>query len=102
MPNLTELLAQRAELEKQIEDLQTTARSDAIAQIKTLMADHGLTLQDITARPAGKKSSQSKGKSVPAKYRNGDTGETWSGRGLKPKWLKAQLDAGKNLDDFAV
>jgi hypothetical protein len=37
-----------------------------------------------------------------AKYRNAATGETWSGRGLQPKWLKAAISAGANLDDFSV
>jgi DNA primase len=34
---------------------------------------------------------------VAVKFRNAATGETWTGRGLKPKWLKAQLDAGKKI-----
>ena len=35
-----------------------------------------------------------------AKYRNAATGETWSGRGLQPAWLKAAIAAGKRLEDF--
>ncbi len=34
------------------------------------------------------------------RYRNPATGETWSGRGLQPKWLKAALEDGKTLADF--
>ncbi|MGZ5206346.1 MAG: H-NS histone family protein [Caldimonas sp.] len=37
-----------------------------------------------------------------AKYRNASTGESWSGRGLQPRWLKAALASGKKLTDFAV
>jgi DNA-binding protein H-NS len=102
MSSLNDLLAQKAELEKQIENLQTTARSDAIAQIKALMADHGLSVADLAGKAVAKKSSQAKGTTVAAKYRNQETGETWSGRGLKPKWLKAQIEAGKMVEDFAV
>jgi DNA-binding protein H-NS len=29
-------------------------------------------------------------------------GETWSGRGRKPKWLVAKLDKGKKITDFAI
>lgn len=36
------------------------------------------------------------------KYRNAATGETWSGRGLQPAWLKAALAKGKKLSDFDV
>jgi DNA-binding protein H-NS len=28
--------------------------------------------------------------------------ETWSGRGKQPRWVKAQLVAGKNLDRFLI
>lgn len=42
-----------------------------------------------------------KGKKVPAKYRGPD-GATWSGRGLKPRWLADALNGGKQLEDFLI
>jgi DNA-binding protein H-NS len=37
------------------------------------------------------------------KYRNPeDRGETWAGRGKQPRWVKAQLRAGKKLNDFLI
>jgi DNA-binding protein H-NS len=40
---------------------------------------------------------------VKAKYRNpANPAETWSGRGVCPKWLQAILDSGAKLDDFRV
>ena len=30
------------------------------------------------------------------------SGNTWGGRGRKPKWLKAKLDVGAKLEDFLV
>lgn len=38
----------------------------------------------------------------PAKYRDPMTGQTWTGRGLKPKWLAVALEQGKSLADFQV
>jgi ParB/RepB/Spo0J family partition protein len=38
----------------------------------------------------------------PVRYRSPQTGETWSGRGLQPKWLKAALTAGRTLAEFEV
>lgn len=38
----------------------------------------------------------------PAKYRDPQSGQTWSGRGLKPKWLSVALDLGAKLADFEV
>ncbi len=36
------------------------------------------------------------------KYRNPATGDTWSGRGLKPKWLAVAIQGGKTLKDFEL
>jgi DNA-binding protein H-NS len=45
--------------------------------------------------------SASKGRKVPPKYR-GPSGETWAGRGVKPRWLVAAIKGGKKLDDFLI
>lgn len=42
------------------------------------------------------------GKAPNAKYHDAMTGETWSGRGLMPNWLKAAMKRGKKLSDFDV
>jgi DNA-binding protein H-NS len=42
-----------------------------------------------------------KGKKVPPKYR-GPSGETWAGRGARPRWLVAAIKDGKKLDDFLI
>jgi DNA-binding protein H-NS len=68
------------------------------------MAQHGLTVADLASRSASPPRAAT-GKAVSkvaAKYRDAVTGNTWSGRGLKPNWLKAALDGGKTLADFAV
>ena len=104
MSSLAQLLEQKASLERQIADAQREAKSTAIAQVKALMAEHGLSLADLSARAAAPapKAKAGGATKVAVKYRNSATGDTWTGRGLKPKWLKAQLDAGKQLSDFAV
>ena len=42
-----------------------------------------------------------KGKKVPPKYRD-TSGNTWAGRGAKPRWLVAAIKEGKKLEDFAL
>jgi DNA-binding protein H-NS len=100
MSELSTLLAQKAALEKQIVKAQQEQRDAAIAQIKTLMGEHGLTVADLSTR--GGKKAGAAGAKVAPKYRNKATGETWSGRGLQPRWLKAALAGGKKLSDFAI
>jgi DNA-binding protein H-NS len=35
------------------------------------------------------------------KYRGPD-GDTWCGRGIKPRWLTSTLKEGKKLEDFLI
>jgi DNA-binding protein H-NS len=51
------------------------------------------------AKPKGKASL--KGSKVPPKYRS-PSGETWAGRGAKPRWLVEALKKGKKADDFLI
>lgn len=102
MATLQELLAQKASLEKQIAETQREERANAIAKVKSIMSEHGLTVADLSQRAAPTRVEGTTTRKVAAKYRNGDTGETWSGRGLQPKWLKAALADGKQLSDFAI
>ena len=100
MSNLAELIAQKAALEKRIAEAQNHQRAAAIAQIKQLMAEHGLTVGDLGSKAA--KAGPRKGGKVPVKFRDPVSGSAWSGRGLQPKWLQAALAQGRQLSDFAV
>ncbi len=42
-----------------------------------------------------------KGGKVAPKYRSPD-GETWAGRGVRPRWLTAALKEGKKVEDFLI
>jgi DNA-binding protein H-NS len=103
VPSLQELLAQKEALDREIERTKQQERAAAIEQVRTLIARYGLSAADLSLRDlARRKAKVRTGRKVAPKYRNGSTGETWSGRGLQPKWLKAALASGKKLSDFAV
>lgn len=100
MDTIQNLLAQRAEIDKKIADARREERATAIAKIRALMDEHGLTVADLSAKaPVAR--SKSGGKVAP-KYRNKATGDTWTGRGLQPKWLRAALASGAKLTDFTI
>ena len=42
-----------------------------------------------------------KGKKVPPKYRS-PSGETWAGRGVKPRWMVEALKKGKKIESFLI
>ena len=101
MASLQELIAKKEELEREIERTRKQDRAEAVAKVRALMDEYGLTAADLSGRSAPK-SRAGKGGKVAAKYRNAANGDTWSGRGLQPKWLKAALASGRKLADFAI
>ena len=103
MPTLQELIDQQAALDRQIEALRRESRTKAIAEVKAILATHELTMADISAASAApRRGPKTGGTPVAAKYRHPESGATWTGRGLKPRWLAAELAAGKKLEDFTV
>ena len=100
MTSYKELLKQREVLEQQISEARRRELSDAVAQVRSLVSEFGLTPQDVF--PAGKGAgktgrSSMAGTKVAPKYRNPATGETWTGRGKAPKWIQNE-----NREKFAI
>jgi DNA-binding protein H-NS len=55
---------------------------------------------DSAAR-GGRKKHALAGKKIAPKYRGPD-GQTWSGRGLKPRWLVEAIETGQTIDAFLI
>lgn len=70
------------------------AKAADINTVKVLVAKHGLKWSDIKPAAAPKNST---GSTVAPKYRDPETGATWSGRGRSPLWLRD-----KNKEDFLI
>jgi hypothetical protein len=49
--------------------------------------------------PAGSPATRQR---IPYRYRDPLTGSTWSGRGLKPTWLRVELANGRTLAEFDI
>jgi DNA-binding protein H-NS len=100
-----------AEAEKQREARRETGRRELVEEFRSRAAEMGLSLEELLGngaqpgRPPGKARSGRTGGSAsprPAKYRDPETGETWSGRGRVPRWLKAAERRGRKREEFAV
>jgi DNA-binding protein H-NS len=79
------------DLRKQVDETLVKRR----AEIKKQLAEIDGT------RAARRGGSTLKGKKVPPKYRS-RSGETWAGRGAKPRWLADALKRGEKIDDFLI
>jgi DNA-binding protein H-NS len=58
---------------------------------------------DGLRRRSRRPGSAMKGRTVPPKYRNPkNRAETWAGRGAMPRWMAAEIKAGKKREDFLI
>jgi len=58
--------------------------------------------EDVGGRGRRGGVSSLKGVKVAPKYRDPATGNTWAGRGARPRWLVARIKEGKKLQDFQI
>ena len=85
MSTYKELLERRAELEAQIQAARKAELSEAVTKVRSLVEEYGLTPEDVFGKGKAKKAEGSK---VAPKYKNPETGETWTGRGKPPAWIR--------------
>lgn len=80
-------------------------RSAVITTIRTMMAVHGITPREvITWRPSCHDeltATMTRTKARP-KYRDPRTGVTWAGGGRMPRWLRAEIENGRALEEFSI
>jgi len=90
----------RALVDIRITELEAKAEADFMAEVRKLAGERGLNFDNLI-KPS-RKAKRKAGRTVPPKYRNPDTGDTWTGRGKSPKWLAEALENGKALEDFEI
>lgn len=117
MTKLMDIQTQITKLQKQAAEIKAKEFQSTVQEILAQMQAFGITVKDLQAAKPAKmaKGGRIKGKlgaktpklpkvaknPVPAKYR-GPNGETWSGRGLTPKWLATLIAQGQSKEAFAI
>jgi len=84
------LLSLRAEIDKKLGE----KRSELEQQLSRL------SVESDGGQGRGRRSAM-KGRKVAPKFR-GPGGETWAGRGARPRWLTALIKEGRKIDEFAI
>ena len=102
--NYQELLAQREQLNRDIEQARQSQLQTAYTQIREIMESVNISEADLLARFQHKTSkvSATSGTKVAPKYINHETGDTWTGRGRKPAWVETALRNGRQLEDLLI
>jgi DNA-binding protein H-NS len=118
MSNLIDIQSQIEKLQKQANEIKSKEFNSTVQDILTKMQAFGITIKHLqTAKPVKSSVSGAKPKSkvsgapkgvpkkagvaVAPKYR-GPQGETWTGRGLMPKWLSVLTAQGQSKESFLI
>jgi DNA-binding protein H-NS len=71
------------------------------AQMQELARKSGFSLSEIVGNEEKPVATETK-RSLPAKYRDPETGNTWHGQGRHPTWLTRLLKAGRSKAEFLI
>lgn len=101
MKSYATIKAEIAKLEKQAEAARKAEIAGVISRIKEAIAAYGLTAQDLGFGSAAGRAARSNGGRGSAaarttvgvpKYRDPQSGKTWTGRGKPPTWIAGVKD----------
>ena len=118
MSNLIDIQSQIEKLQRQAAEIKSREYEITIKDIRSKMQAFGITLNDLKSnkrKPSDAKKLRATGSvarvgknpkkqsttKVAPKFKGPD-GETWSGRGLMPRWLSALVAQGRIKDEFAI
>ncbi len=115
MGNLIDIQNQIEKLQKQASEIKAKEFHSTVQDIRAKMQAFGITVKDlqpgkgrgvkakagVSAKRAGAGAKKKSALVVAVKYR-GPNNETWSGRGLTPRWLAALVAQGRTKEDFAI
>lgn len=93
-----ELKKLRGEVDKALTTFENRRRIEALKAVEQVAKEHGFKLSELMPQAAGRT-----GAKVAPQYANPeDPSQTWSGRGRKPRWFIAALEAGHSLADLKI
>lgn len=97
MSDQTTAVRSLEEIDKELDALQQeralalkNEAKEALVQVKQIIAKFGFTVDQVFRDTKVRAQAA-------AKFLNPETGETWSGRGREPKWIK-----GKDVEQFRI
>ena len=106
--SLNELELIQKKVTREIQKKRSKAQEEGIRKIKLIAAEYGLSSDELKAigsekRASSKNKAVKKRGPVAPKYRDPNNSKnTWTGRGLKPKWVQAFLNSGGQLEQIMI
>ena len=101
MNDISQLVEKRKELDAEIAAAMAAGKDSAIAAIREIMAQSGLSYADIrTVGSVKRPAHKLKGLKIVPVFACAETGMSWSGRGKMPLWLTKKIAEGKSVEEF--
>lgn len=99
--SLEHLKSLEKKVAKAIASYEERQRASALAALEAKAKELGFSLSELTGAAAPRK-GKAKSAGIP-KYANPENpGQTWTGKGRRPEWFIAAINAGKSPDDLAL
>lgn len=96
--SLKELKDLQSQIARAISSYEERKKKEALSELEDRARQMGFTLAELLGAPVTRKRA-----AASAKYANPQNpSETWSGRGRKPRWFTAALEAGRSVDDLVI
>lgn len=96
--SLKELKELQTQVAKAIATFEDRRKKEALSELEDKARALGFSLAELTGGAVARKRAP-----ATAKYANpANLSDTWSGRGRKPRWFEAALNAGKSPEDLAL
>lgn len=96
--SLKDLKDLQKQVAQAISSFEDRKRQEAVNLLEEKARELGFSLPELLGGSGPRKRRAAK-----AKYANpANSGETWTGRGRRPRWIEAALKAGKRLEDMLI
>ena len=101
---LEELEKAMLSAQKEYQEALVAEKNKAIQEVMCVIRQFNLTAVDLglASTPTQEIKKTTSRASAKPKYRNPNTGDTWTGRGLAPNWMKELIAIGATKESFLI
>ncbi len=101
---LAELEKAMLAAQKEYQEALDAEKNKAIQEVMHVIKQFNLTAVDVGLAPEPTQEIKKAGSRAAAKpkYKNPNTGDTWTGRGLAPTWMKELIESGATKESFLI
>jgi len=98
--SLAELRDLQQQIPAELKRREAAEKINVLNEVRAFAKARGFAIEELLGKEP--KSKPALGGKVKVKYRHPQSGEEWTGRGRKPKWVEAWLAEGGSMEGLLV